>query len=102
MHVVSVHVGAVLDSLGTVCVSTLGSSSWSTCESLLLWRIFKLSDGVSGERSSVFPCLRPTMSIIDASSAPCTPFKGSDTHSTTHVLPSATAQHKRGKKIGAQ
>lgn len=34
------------------------------------------------------------MSIIEASRAPCTPFKGSDTHSTTHVLSSAAAQKK--------
>lgn len=38
------------------------------------------------------------MSMIDASSAPCTPFKGSDTHSTTHVLPSAAAERGKEKR----
>lgn len=84
--------GAVPDSPDTTCVSARGSSSWSMCESRLFCRIFRLSGCVSGDRSSVFPCLRPTMSIIEASRAPWTPFKGSHTHSNTHVLPSAAVQ----------
>lgn len=89
----------VPDSHETVCVSALGSSSWSMCESRLLCRNFRLSGCVSGDRSSALPCLRPTMSIIEASRAPCTPFSGSDTHSTTHVIPSTATREK--EKTGA-